>query len=302
MSRPLLPALLLLTLLSSSAAAQDAFDVGSTVTLELQNGDRLTGLLLEADGARLVIQHDMFGRMEIARANIKPSEPEPPAEAEAPWSGKYDLALTGSGGNTETQNFRTTLDVRHEDEEAIDVFTIWYLRNEADGEATAEKGFTQLRHEWKSEDSKWRPFVQGSYETDKFTDYDSRVAVAAGVAYPCLEGDVHDLTGRAGAGVSEKSGVDDPTVRDTNYELLLGWDYFWTLSELSQFSCIGDVYPSINESGEFRSVTKFAWETKLDADSAWFVKLGLDTFYDSQAGAGSSSTDNNYYVGLGRTF
>jgi hypothetical protein len=49
-------------------------------------------------------------------------------------------------------------------------------------------------------------------------------------------------------------------------------------------------------------VSNLAWESKVDKDSAWFVKLGLDTFYDSQPGAGQSSTDNNYYVGLGRVF
>ncbi|MHC5211277.1 MAG: DUF481 domain-containing protein [Planctomycetota bacterium] len=302
MSRVLIPALLMLAALASPALSQDTFQEGTTITVELMNGDTITGLLLEADGARLVIQHDIFGRMEVPRASIKLSPPEPPEEPETPWSGKYDLSLTGSGGNTETQNFRTGLEVRHDDEEALDVFTIWYLRTENDGATTAEQGFAQLRHEWKLEDSKWRPFVQGSFETDHFKDYDTRTSLAGGVAYPCIEGDVHNLTGRAGAGVSKKDGVSDPTVKETNYELLIGWDYFWTISEESAFSCVGDVYPSINESGEFRAVTKLAWETKLDEDSAWFVKLGLDTFYDSVPGAGKSSTDNNYYVGLGRAF
>jgi putative salt-induced outer membrane protein YdiY len=302
MPRLLIPALLLIAALACSASAQDVFQEGQTITVELSNGDKLTGILLEAGGARLVIQHDVFGRMEIPRASIKPAEPEPPAAQASPWAGKYDLALTGSGGNTETQNFRTSLDVRHDDEDALDVFTLWYLRNESDGETSAEKGFTQLRHEWKLSDSKWRPFVQGSFETDKFTDYDARASVAGGLAYPCLEGDVHKLTARAGFGVSHKYGLSDPTIKGTSYEALIGWDYFWTLTELSRFSFIAALYPSDSDSGEYHPDTNLAWESKVDKDSAWYVKLGLDTFSDTQPGSGQSSTDNNYYVGLGRVF
>jgi hypothetical protein len=308
MTRALLAAFVLLAAVASTATAQDVFQEGTTITVELMNGDKLTGILLDADGPRLVIQHDVFGRMEIPRAAIRPVKPEEPEPAESPWSGSIDLALTGAGGNTENQNFRTSIELRHDDEDALDVTSFLFLRSEAENsttgqvETTSEKAFAQHRHEWKLQDSKWRPFVQASYEKDQFTDYDARAAVAGGVAYPCLEGDVHELTSRLGAGVSHKYGTDDPTVDETTYEALVGWDYFWTISELSRFSFISDVYPSIDQSGEFRSISKVAWETKVGETGDWFFKAGLDTFYDSQAGAGTSGTDNTYYLGLGRSF
>src|SRR5262245_14515381 len=48
MRRALPVCLLLLALLSFSAHAQDVFQEGQTITVELMNGDKLTGLLLQA--------------------------------------------------------------------------------------------------------------------------------------------------------------------------------------------------------------------------------------------------------------
>ena len=295
-------ALLLLLVLAVPAVAQDIFQEGTKITVKLQNGDTISGLLESADTNNLVILHDIFGRITVPRAAIVTEPPKPEVPPVEPWSGSFDLSLSGSEGNTDTQIFRTQLDLRHEDEEAVDTFTIWYRRATTDDTATEEKGFTQLRHEWKMEGSKWRTFVQGSYETDQFTAYNARASVAGGAAYAFNEGPEHKTTGRLGAGMSRKFGNDDPDVEDTTYEALLGFDWYWTISALSSFSFNLDFYPGINPGGEFRSVTKLAYNTKMDDDSAWFLKLGLDQFHDSDPGAGASQNDTNYYVGMGRTF
>jgi len=315
--RTLLLALLLLAVFAVPAAAQDIFQEGQTITVELMNGDKLTGLLEQADGAKLVILHDILGRLEIARASIKPPAPPAPAapvEPVSPWSGKFDLALTGSEGNTTTGSFRTQLDARHEDEEAIDSFTVWYRRATTDHDTTESKSFTQLRHEWKIEDSLWRTFVQASYDTDQFTDFNGRLAVAGGAAYQLRKDEVHDVVGRLGGGVSRKFGISrnvNPTPPpaknktiedDLSYEALFGLDWAWTLSKISKFTFTSDLYPSINPSGEYRSVMRAAYETKLDEASAWFLKVGTDRFHDSDPGDGKRTSDYNYYVGLGRTF
>jgi hypothetical protein len=300
----LLPALLTLTLLAGVAAAQDVFQEGTMITVELMNGDKLTGLLLDAQGPKLVIQHDVFGRMEIPRAALKPPTPPEakPVEAVTPWSGKFDLALSGSEGNTDTQNFRTELDVKHDNEEVLDVFTFWYQRSETDNQATAAKSFTQARREWKLAEHKWRPFVQGSLQTDQFSTYDQMATVAGGVAYPCIDTETNKLTGRLGAGITHKYGESDPSVNETSYDALIGLDWLYTINAISNFSFTTDMYPSVSEGGEFRSVSRAAYERKVDPDSAWFVKLGVDHFYDSTAGTGVDSTDWNYYLGLGRAF
>jgi len=299
----LLPASLVLAGLAVPAAAQDKFQEGQTITVELMNGDKLTGILLSATEPKLVIQHDVFGKMEIPRAAIKPPEPAPaPVEPVSPWSGKFDLALTGSEGNTDTQSFRTELDVKHDDADALDTYVVWYQRSETDNQATSAKSFSQARREWKLSDSKWRPFVQGSLQTDQFSTYDQLVSAAAGFAYPCIDSEKTKLTGRAGAGITHKYGESDPDVDETSYDALVGLDWLWTISAISSFSFTTDIYPSVSDLGQYRAVTRAAYETKVDPDSPWYLKLGVDNFYDSTAGAGTESTDWNYYVGLGRAF
>jgi putative salt-induced outer membrane protein YdiY len=303
MSRALFAVLfasLSLVLLPSRAAAQDVFQEGTTVTIELMNGDKITGIVTDADGPKLVLQHEVFGLMEIPRAAIKPAAPAA-VDAVTPWSGKFDVAMTGAEGNTDNQNLRIGVDVKHDDEEGIDTFTGWWTRDTDDGDTTAEKLYTQFRHEWKLEDTKYRPFLQASFEKDPFTDYDSRSAAAAGVAYPCLEGETHKVTSRLGGGLSYKS-VDDQDIEQTNYEGLVGLDWLWKVSETQNFSFNTDVYPSINNTPEYRSVSRAAYEIKVDPASDWYIKLGVDHFYDSDPGETSRSADYNYYLGLGRAF
>lgn len=298
----LLAAFLLLATLAVSGRAQDVFQEGSTITVELQNGDKLTGILEKADQSKLVILHDILGRMEIPRAAIKPAVPKPVVEAVSPWSGSFDLSLNGSGGNTDTQTFRTGLEAKHDEAEFVDTYTAWYRRSTAGSTVDDDKGFAQMRHEWKLKDSLWRPFVQGSYDKDRFADWDSRAAVAAGVAHPLVDTPEQKVQGRLGAGVSRKFGVSDDSVEATTYEALLGLDWNWIFSETNSFNFTTDVYPGINPSGEFRAISRAYFESKVAATSPWFVKVGVDQTYDSSAGAGTESTDWNYYLGLGRHF
>ncbi len=307
---------LLLVLFAIPAVAQDVFQEGTTITVKLMNGDTLTGLLEDTDGARLVILHDILGRIEIPRASIAPTPPEPVVEPVSPWSGKFDLSLTGSTGNSETQGFRTQLDVKRDDAEAADFFTLWMRRTETrtlddpatpavdedDTEVTEEKKFGQWRHEWKLKESKWRPFVQAGYETDQLAGYNSRASVAGGGAYQFRDDDAVKLSGRLGGGYSRKFGTDDPEVDDDAYEALLGGDWYWNITKLSLFSLVMDFYPNISDSGEFLSITKLAYELKMEETTDWFVKLGADNFHDSEPGAGKKQNDWNYYVGLGRSF
>lgn len=297
----LLPCLLL-ALLALPVRAQDVFQEGQPITVELQNGDKISGILESADTNNLIILHDVLGRLTIPRSAIKPTPPPEPVKPVEPWSGSFDLALNGSEGNTDTQIFRTELNVKHDTKESLDSFIALFRRSMTDDDSTEEKFFTMLRHEWKIQDSKWRPFVQGSYEKDQFADYAGRGAVAGGAAYQFMDGPVHKVQGRIGGGVSHKYGNHDDAVDDNTVEALVGGDWTWQINEASKFFLYTDVYPAVNPSGGYRSVSRVSYETQVDPSSAWYVKTGIDLFHDSDAGQGKVENDWNYYVGLGRAF
>ena len=297
----LLPCLLL-ALLALPVRAQDIFQEGKMITVELMNGDKISGILESADTNNLVIRNDILGRITIPRAATKPPAPPEPVKVVEPWSGSFDLSLTGSEGNTDTQLVRTELDIKHDIAEGVDSFVAIFNRSTTDDKATEEKFFTQLRHEWKLQDSKWRPFVQGSYEKNQFADYDALAAAAAGAAYQFMDTPEHKVQGRIGGGLSHKYGSDDPDVDDNTVEALVGGDWTWQINELSKFFLYTDIYPAINPSGGFRSISRVSYETKVSPDSPWFVKAGVDLFHDSNAGQGTDKDDWNYYLGLGRAF
>jgi putative salt-induced outer membrane protein YdiY len=296
---------LVLALFVAPLRAQDVFQEGTTVTLELQNGDKLTGILEEADEAKLILIHPVLGRLEIARSQLKaPAAPEPVVPVE-PWTGTMDASFSGSSGNSDTGNARIGLDMKHDYAEAIDDYTFWFRRASTDNDPTEEKYFAQVRHEWKIAESRWRPFVQGSYEHDIFAGFDARAAVAAGGAYQIVQSTEHNTVGRIGAGVSHKYNINETPSDDidgTTYEALFGLDWTWTMTATNTFTWSTDVYPSLSDTGEWRYLTRLAFDSKVTPESPWFVRLGYDETYDSQPGEGAHGHDRNYYAGIGRNF
>jgi hypothetical protein len=282
--------------------AQDVFEEGKTITFELQNGDKLTGILEKADGPKLIVLHDILGRIELDRADVKIPAPKSEVAPIVPWSGKFDASLSGSEGNADNQTFRVGLDVKHEEEKSVDNFTTWFRRAATDDRATEEKFFAQFRHDWKLENSKWRPFWQASYEQDQFAGWDARAAAAVGAGYQFIDSKEHKLAGRLGFGANNKYGVDDPDVEELTWEALLALDWLWQISEISSLSVVQEFYPGINPSGQFRSVTRISYDMRVGPDSPWYWRLGYDSFYDSKPGDGFETRDWNYYAGIGRAF
>ena len=298
----LLPLALAAALFPARTTAQTTQDEGKTITVELQNGDKITGILKDAGTANLVITHDVLGDVSIPRAAIKPAPPPaPPVDLDV-WAGSFDVAFNGSEGNTTTRNFRAGIHMSREDEASSDDVNLWYRRATSDNDPTEDKGFGQLRHEWKIKDSKWGTFVQGTMEKDRFADYDWRGGLAGGASYRFVDNEKHKLRGRVGAGLSHKWGLSDDDVDETTYEGLLGLDWNWQVTKLNTFSFTTDIYPSISPSGEIRTVTSAKYDIKVSEENPWYVRLGTDHFYDSQPGAGKKNNDWNYYLGIGRSF
>jgi putative salt-induced outer membrane protein YdiY len=292
-------------LLTGHASAQTEADVGEDIVVTLENGDVLNGILREVSASEITIEHEQLGMVRLRLQDVTSAERVPEeVEPVVAWTGTFDVSASGSGGDTDTDSFRVGLDAKREDVDGIDTFTTWYRRKQDEGETTEAKGFALFRHEWKIEDSRWMPFVQGTWERDQFTSYSYRLAVTGGAGYKCLLGPEHTLTGRVGLGASKKYKSDDPDpdAEDVKPEGLVGFDYLWVINETQRFSTRMDIYPDLSETGDFRSITGLAYEVQVDPASAWLMKLGYDHFYDSDPGPGSERVNYNYYIGLSRAF
>lgn len=286
--------------------AQTAADEGSTVTLELVDGSTITGTLLTAGETELVVQSTSLGEVTIPRLQLAIPEPAPEeADVElelSPWSGSFDAMLSGSGGNTDTELFRSSLNLRRKDEDVVDTYTFIYELARTDGTKQKDNFFAKARREFDIEDSEWRAFFQGTAELDEFKDWTYRVAAHAGVARPLIDEDDEELSVRLGAGFSKEVGSDDDEVKP---EGLVGASYRKELTETSTFTAEVDVYPELDDLGEWRAVAGAFYEALLTDepdDSPWTFKSGVSTNYDSTPGDDFKKADYAYYAGVGVIF
>jgi len=314
--RLLVPACLLLVLLAPGVSAQEAQDVGTTKTIELVNGDLITGEIIEVTASEVVIRHaEIDVVIRINRSLIKP--PPPPvdeAAVKSPWSGSFDVSVTGKRGNAQNQQTRIDTKARREDERTVDTYLFTYERalsetrddNPAPPPAefkttdtTANRAYTQARREWYLDETRWRPFLQGSIEWDSFKNFDQRYRVAAGGAYPWIENEKERWLGRIGLAAVKENGADDD---DWNPEAVLGMEYFLQIDKDRSISAGTDVYPSLENQGEFQAISRAEYRMKIEADNPWTITLGAEHAENTDADPGDSATDLTYYFAAGFVF
>lgn len=318
----MLRALVLLLVLTPLGFAQTAADLGSQIVVTLQNGDVVSGTLVESNVYTIVLDHELFGgTLTIARTAVQSftgaaaaaeeqaAEEAGPAAAAAEqdaadevWSGSFDLGLSGTGGNTDTETFRSSLNMRGEDEDAVDILEFTYQLTRTDGIKDQDRFFGKYRREWNVDDSSWKPFAQVTGELDEFKDWTYRVAAHAGASRHIIDEADEEFSLRVGLGASKEVGATDDEVKP---EGLIGATYRNELTATSRFVAEADYYPELDDAPEWRGIASAAYEALLTDDpddNPWTLKTGVSTVYDSTPGAGFRKNDYAYFTNLGVIF
>lgn len=231
----------------------------------------------------------------LAQDEAAPGEieiPEPPK-----WERSLDFGLSGSSGNTDTQDILAAFNAHKATDEATIDFVATYRLSESDGDETANRFFTQGRYTWIFEDSKWGLFADASFEIDRFKDWDQRIAAHAGPAYRFIDNDTTFLEGRVGAGVVGTFGGDADD--DVSPEGLIGASFRHKFNEQWSMVANAEYLPNLEESG-YRFLGDAAVEYSL-ADE-WSLKAGVREVYDSDPAAGFDKSDFYYYLALAAKF
>lgn len=211
------------------------------------------------------------------------------------WKGSVDIGIDGSEGNTDNQNFRGALGLVRETEKTRLTFGSTYVLKKTDDEETDNRFEAKLRHDWLLGDSPWEIFAQGEIVIDEFKDYDYRWATAAGVGYKFIDNDKTFFIGRAGAGVSQEVGAEED---DITPEAFLGYEYRHKLTERFGLATSGEIYPNLEDGGEFRSAIRGAIEYDLSNETDLRLKLGVEHRYESQVADGTRNSDLDYFLSL----
>lgn len=215
------------------------------------------------------------------------------------WEGSVEVGLAGSDGNTDQMSFRTGINAARKTERTETKFGLSYLYAKSDGEDSANRLGIGLRNDWLLKDSRWRLFAVAEYEHDKFQDWDHRISGFAGVGYEFIKRERTTLIGRAGIGGSQEIGGEDEGFHP---EALLGLELGHKINERQKLAASTDLYPSLDETGEFRWVNRAAWEVTVDPETNMFLRLGAEHRHDSDPGGGFKHNDLNYFLTLGWSF
>jgi len=314
----LLSVLLGLTLLSSSLVAQSLSDIGSVgdnVTVNLTNGDVISGRLVENTGIAVIIAHDILGNVTLPRTVIVLPEP-PPADdvfVETPWGGTADVSMIGNSGNATNLSLHGEVNLRQETVDSIDSILITADRRServaepapstgTDRKVTDRRRYARFRKEWKMEESRWRPFFEVSTSHDFQKDYNELVTVGGGAGYVITDESDETLLGRIGLAETKRFGATKKSEEHWTLEALVGLDYRLDITERQHLAAETTIFPALADLGEFRSVTKAEWRLDLSDESPWYYKLGLTHNYDSQVSKPTKKSDVNYYAGVGTVF
>lgn len=211
------------------------------------------------------------------------------------WTGSVAAGITGSSGNTDRFNFRTSLNLNRETDAMITALEAVYSYAKDDGTETENRARFLARNDWRFDDSPWRLFVLGTIDYDEFQNWDLRYTGIVGVGYEFVKNDRTTVLGRAGiGGTYEQGGTDE----EFTPEGLLAIDVSHQLTERSKITATAEYYPSFDDLTNFRLIGRAAYEVLVDPELNLTLRLGVEDRYDSDPGDGFKRNDIDYFATL----
>ena len=313
MIRSILPTLVL-TLLAQTAALAD--------TVKLVGGDVLQGTIVAESDKSVTLDHAALGRIEVARDRIASIEksapaappaadeakpvavptavlpaptPPPPAKPDGSWKFSLSLAMTGSKNDVGSNwNIRAAGGAKRESESDRTTFNSEYYFQTANGTQTDNNFLAQILQEYMFKESKWEVFLQATYQNDEFQAWEQRIGLYAGPGYRLFDEGDFKMKLRGGFGAS----YEFPTETWTP-EILLGEELAWKIDDRSQITHGFEIYPDVEQFGEYRWLARIDYEIALTAKKDLRATAGIRDVYDSYVEPGGDSTnDLKMYVGL----
>ena len=317
MIRSILPTLVL-TLLAQTAALAD--------TVKLVGGDVLQGTIVAESDKSVTLDHAALGRIEVARDRIASIEksapaaapaatpaadeakpvavptavlpaptPPPPAKPDGSWKFSLSLAMTGSKNDVGSNwNIRAAGGAKRESESDRTTFNSEYYFQTANGTQTDNNFLAQILQEYMFKESKWEVFLQATYQNDEFQAWEQRIGLYAGPGYRLFDEGDFKMKLRGGFGAS----YEFPTETWTP-EILLGEELAWKIDDRSQITHGFEIYPDVEQFGEYRWLARIDYEIALTAKKDLRATAGIRDVYDSYVEpSGDSTNDLKMYVGL----
>lgn len=269
-------------------AARPAF--GETITVKLISGDVVTGELIERTEERIVLQHPIFGRLEIPKHEISADTLHPGIAGTRileGWDKNLTVGFSGSEGDTDEADVLAGITLGYTDERRhweLDArYELSYADNDIDDHNARA---TALRDQF-FRDSRWFFFNYVQYDYDDFEAWEHRVTTGLGPGYKIIPDGSFRLSARGGPFFTYEFG----DVNDARPEGAAGLFALWTIREGNTLR-LSDVFLQTLDHWEYRNITRLEWRIRVTAARGLSLKFGVDNEYDS---ASEDSKNNLKY-------
>lgn len=239
-------------------------------------------------------------RQDAAAAAAQPDAdaalvPPQPSSWKEGWEGSVELGLNGTTGNSERVSFRGGVSGRRQTDDYDTRLGFFFLYARDDGDTSDNRVALDARNDWLFKESPWRFFATLRSEYDQFQDWNTRTAVFIGPGYEFIKNDKTLLVGRLGIGGNYRTGGNDDGFTP---EALIGADFEHRITERQKIFLTGEIYPNLDDGGEFRGLARGGWEILVDPDVNMTLKIGFENRYDSDPGGDAKKNDFDYYLAL----
>jgi len=209
------------------------------------------------------------------------------------WKRRIEMGASGTEGNSRTGSFRGSLQLTRKSENHEFLVDSTYQYATRDSQTTQDRFSSNARLDRLMVGSRWRYFMTGSYERDRFRDWDHRWTSGGGFGYQALKDDETSLLARGGMSLAQDIGGLDDTLRT---EAILGLDLSHAVSERQKIVGSIDFLPNVQDMNEYRVNAKGGWEILLDPESNLSLRIGGEDRYDATAKGISRRNDLSYYA------
>jgi hypothetical protein len=265
-----------------------------TVTVHLTNGDVVTGELIERTPEHTVIEHPVFGRLEIPTERISAGSRHPGIAGTRileGWDKNLNVGFSGSEGDTDEADVMTGLELRSTNERRQwDLgarYEVSYSDNDLDDHNARA---TAVRDQFFG-GSRWLFFNYASYDFDEFESWKHRVTTGLGPGYKILPEGAFRLTARFGPFFTYEFGDEDLA----RPEAAAGLFSEWTVREGHTVRLSSVFLQTLNHPW-YRDISRFEWKIRVTRAEGLSLKFGVENDYDSASDNSKNNLD--YYSAL----
>ncbi len=289
--------LALFTSLSLAAAVN-----AESETIELKNGDKVTGKVIERNEERVVVESPTLGRVEIPAEAIKPPEPDVKPGLFGTWllrgwDRELSAGVSGSQGENNDISLSANATASHEDELWAGIWRMNYFLTREDGSTSDNKYFADLLEKRLiHEGSRWSITGDARFDYDETQEWDFRLQGHLGPGYDLFRQKGRRATFRVGAGANQTLSGEN----DRQWEGLVGLVVRWDITKNLRFRMNNSLLPVLDDLGEFRNVTSASLNLKIPELGGVGVSAGIENDYDSEAE--KDDNDLKYFARLVYSF